>query len=140
MEELNTKYNVPKKVARLWVENNDFLLLLDRLDEVKRECREDCVRVINDFRQEHWVPLVICSRIADYEALSTKLRLQSAVLLQPLTSQQIDQYLDRVGIELTAVRETLQHDTAFQELAQTPLMLSIMTLAYQGVSVKDLQI
>jgi len=140
VDELTTKYNIPKKIARPWVENGDLLLLLDGLDEVKLERREACVKAINDFRQEHGLtPLVVCSRIADYEALTTRLKLRGAVLLQPLTSQQVDQYLAGTGAELAVVRETLEHDATFQELAQTPLMLSVMTLAYRGVSAKDLQ-
>jgi hypothetical protein len=138
IEELNTKYNVPKKVARPWVECDELLLLLDGLDEVALKSREDCVEAINEFRLEHLVPLVVCSRIADYQALTVRLRLQGAVLLQPLMSEQVDKYLEGAGIELLAVRRTLQYDTMLQELAQSPLMLSIMALAYQGMSVKDL--
>jgi hypothetical protein len=139
VEELSTKYNIPKRVAHPWVENDDLLLLLDGLDEVKREYREDCVRAINGFRKEHLVPLVVCSRIADYQALTTRLGLQGAVLLQPLTPQQVDEYLRGAGMALSAVRETLQHDPTLQELAETPLMLSVITLAYRGRSVEDLQ-
>ena len=139
VEELNTKYNIPKRIARPWVENDDLLLLLDGLDEVKGEHREACVRAINAFRQEHGLaPIAVCSRVADYEALTTRLRLQGAVLLQPLTPQQINQYLGGAGTELLAVRKTLQHDPTLQELAQTPLMLSVMTLAYRGIAVEDL--
>jgi hypothetical protein len=140
VDELNVKYNIPKKIARPWVEHDELLLLLDGLDEVQSELREACVKAINDFRQEHGLtPLVVCSRIADYEALTTRLKLQGAVLLQSLTPEQIDQYLEGAGTELLAVRRTLQHDTTLQELAQSPLMLSIMTLAYRGTSVQDLQ-
>ena len=138
--EINTKYNIPEKIARPWVECDELLLFLDGLDEVALKCREDCVRAINEFRQDHLVPLVVCSRVADYEALTARLRLQGAVLLQPLTPQQIDEYLSGAGIALSAVRETRKHDPALQELAETPLVLSIMTLAYQGVSVEDLQV
>ena len=139
VDELNAKYNVPKKIARPWVENDNLLLLLDGLDEVKVEHREACVKAINDFRQEHGLtPLVVCSRVADYETLRTRLKLQGAVLLQPLTPQQVDEFLEGVGIELLAVRRTLQHDTMLQQLAQSPLMLSVMALAYQGMSAKDL--
>ena len=139
VDELNVKYNIPKKIARPWVENDDLLLLLDGLDEVKREHRDGCVEAINGFRQEHGMTLVtVCSRVADYEALATRLKLQGAVLLQPLTPEQVDQYLSGAGVELLVVRKTLQHDPTLQELAQTPLMLSIMTLAYQGMSVVDL--
>ena len=139
VEELNIKYYIPKRIARPWVDNDDLLLLLDGLDELKLEYREACVKKINTFRQEHGLTsLVVCSRIADYEALTTRLKLQGAVLLQPLTPQQVDEYLEGAGIELLAVHRTLKHDPTLQESAQSPLMLSVMTLAYQGMSVEDL--
>lgn len=139
VDELYAKYSIPREIARPWVENDDLLLLLDGLDEVAQEYREACIETINDFRQEHGVtPIVVCSRVADYEALTTRLKLQGAVLLQPLTPQQVDQYLERTGAELLAARTTLQHDSTLQELAQSPLMLNVMTLAYRGMPVKDL--
>ncbi len=139
VEELNTKYNIPKKIARPWVDNDELLLLLDGLDEVKLERRDACVRAINDFRQGHGlVPLAVCSRVADYEALVARLKLHGAVLLRPLTPKQVDKYLEGAGVELLAVCKTLRHDPSLQELAQSPLMLSIMTLAYRGMSVQDL--
>jgi tetratricopeptide (TPR) repeat protein len=138
VEDLNTKYYIPKKVARPWVENDNLLLLLDGLDEVEREYRDTCVDAINKFCQEHLMPLAVCSRTADYQALTTQLKFHGAVLLQPLTSEQIDQYLAGVGTELLAVRTTLRYDPTLQELAQTPLMLSVMTMAYRGMSVEEL--
>ena len=118
-----------------------MLLLLDGLDEVKQEYREACVKALNDFRQEHGLtPIVVCSRVADYDVLTTqiKLDLYHAVLLQSLTAEQINKYLEGTGIELLAVRETLSHDATFQELARSPLMLNVMILAYQGISIEDL--
>ena len=138
--ELNSKYNIPRKIARPWIGEDDLLLLLDGLDEVKADQRDACVEAINAFRREHGLTqLVVCSRIKDYDALATRLRLQGAVLLQPLTSLQIDQYLKSAGVGMAAVRQTLPYDVALQELAQSPLALSIMTLAYRGMSVYDLQ-
>lgn len=139
IDELNAKYLIPKKIARSWVENDELLPLLDGLDEVALEGREACVKALNQFRQEHLMPLVVCSRIADYEDLTARLNLQGALLLQSLTQRQIDEYLIRAGIELLAVRKTLQHDPTLAELAQSPLMLSIMVLAYRGKSVEELQ-
>ena len=139
VDEFYDKYKVQPGIARPWVENDDLLLLLDGLDEVKQEYQEACVRAINDFGQGHGgVPIVVCSRAADYRMLTTRLKLQGAVVPQPLTPQQVDRYLDGIGIELVAVRRTLQHDPVLQELAQSPLMLSVMTLAYRGMSVAEL--
>ena len=56
--------------------NNDML----------SEHRDACVEAINNFRREYGLlPIAVCSRIADYKALGTKLRLGSAVEVQPLT-------------------------------------------------------
>jgi len=140
VDELKTKYYTPKKIASDWIENDDLLLLLDGLDEVLPERREACARAINNFRHEHGLtPLVVCCRDEEYEALTDRLDLKGAVSLQPLTEEQVDDYLDRIGQELTSLRAALKDDPTLYELAQTPLMLSIMTLAYRGMSVDELQ-
>lgn len=135
VDELHTRYDVPQKVAHTWVDTDQVLPLLDGLDEVKSEWRTVCVEMINLFRKEHgFVGLVVCSRLDDYRLLSVRLRLQGAVVLQPLTPWQIDAYLSQAGDKLTTVRRLLQADEGLRELATTPLMLSIMTLAYRGMS------
>jgi len=139
VEELNTKYNIPKKIANTWVENDQLLLLLDGLDEVAAQRRDACVKAINEFRREHSVQIVICSRTAEYESLTTLLKVQGAVCIQGLTDKQISDYLDNFGVELTAVRKMLQDDEPLRELSRSPLMLNIMTLAYWGASIEELQ-
>ncbi|MHC1574848.1 MAG: NACHT domain-containing protein [Candidatus Methanogasteraceae archaeon] len=146
VDELITKYYTPKETASDWVKNDEMLLLLDGLDEAElyevssNRRREACVKAINDFRREHGLtPLVVCCRIEEYEALTTRLDLEGAVSLQPLTKEQIDDYLDRIGQELASLRAALENDPILYELAQSPLMLSIMTLAYHGMSVDELE-
>lgn len=139
VEELNVKYNIPKKIAQPWVENDELLLLLDGLDEVAPDRREACVGAINDFRQKHLVPLVVCSRIEEYELLTSQLKLQGAVVLQPLTPQQVDEYLEGAGDEMLVIRQTLQDDDELQELLTSPLILSIFILASKGISAQKLR-
>ena len=50
MDELNLRYDVPRKIGQEWVNNDQILLLLDGLDEVKPEHRAACVEAINAFR------------------------------------------------------------------------------------------
>lgn len=134
VDELRAKYNIPKRIATAWVEQDELLLLLDGLDEVAAPHRDDCVQAINQFRREHLTPIAVCCRIADYMALPTKLQLNGAVVLRNLTPEQIEQYLQAAGPALGGLHEALSRDNVLQELAQTPLMLSIMTLAYQDQS------
>jgi serine/threonine protein kinase len=138
VEELNGKYQVPRKVGKKWVEGEELLLLLDGLDEVAENVRDACVQAINAYRSEHgFVDVVVCSRIKDYESLSGQLKLNGAIVIQPLDDEQIVQYLDGLGADVAIVSNLIARDKQLHELAQSPLMLSIMILAYQGVAADD---
>lgn len=140
VDALNEQYDVPRKTAQAWVDADQILPLLDGLDEVAPEHRAACVEVINAFRHDHGLlPMVVCSRIAEYEVLDTRLQLQGAVIMQPLTRAQVDSYLIQVGKPLAAVREALRDDPMLWELLDTPLMLTIVTLACTGEPVEILR-
>jgi DNA polymerase III delta prime subunit len=131
MAELQTLYLIPKKTAQTWVEQDDILPLLDGLDEVAEAQRGACIQAINEYRAKQGTPLVVCSRTADYEAMGRKLVLSDALILRPLTLDQINDYLLAGGPTLDGVRLGLQEDEVLQEMAQSPLMLSIMAVAYR---------
>jgi len=134
IEELNSRYDVPQKLGRAWVSEDQLIPLLDGLDEVDAADRPACVEAINAFRQERgFVRLAVCCRQAEYQLLPLKLKLRGALLVQPLTSEQVDEYLARAGESLAGLREAVQQDTGLRDLAQTPLMLGIMLGAYRGV-------
>jgi len=137
IEELNTKYQVAPRLAQSWVDTDQILLLLDGLDEVPQEHRAACIEAINLFQRAHLVPLGVCRRSADYLAQRMRLGLRSAVVIQPLTREQIDTYLSSAGEQLAGLRVALSKDQALQELATTPLMLSILMLTYQRVPVES---
>lgn len=137
--ELNTKYQVPKKIGKAWVNEQQILPMLDGLDEVSVQLRNACVEAINRFHSEYGqIEIVVCSRIKDYEALAQRLQFQGAIFIQPLEEAQVFEYFDRLGAELEGVREMLTTDSKLLELAKTPLMANIMAIAYRGMSVTDL--
>jgi len=138
-DELNDFYRVPKQFASAWVKGNKMQLLLDGLDEVKENNRAKCVEAINQFRKAYGLTaIVIGSRSRDYAEIKTRLSFEGAIALQPLSSEQIDAYLDRFGNSLSSIRLLLGKDDILKELAETPLMLSIMTLAYRDMRVDEL--
>jgi hypothetical protein len=138
IEELREKYQVPKAISKPWIEQEQLILLLDGLDEVKADCRNDCVRSLNQFIVTHSVTeIVVCSRVRDYEALSEKLQLRSAICLQPLTAGQVDHFL-AANESLAGLRSLLQQDAELKEFAQTPLILNVMSSAYEDWSIEDL--
>ncbi|MEM6252849.1 MAG: NACHT domain-containing protein [Cyanobacteria bacterium P01_D01_bin.156] len=100
-QELYEIYQVSKSLGKIWIEEEQLILLLDGLDEVEAKYRNACVQALNQFIQAHGrTEMVVCSRVHDYEALSERLRLRSAIYVQPLIPKQIDQYLDKAGEQL----------------------------------------
>ncbi|GHO57787.1 hypothetical protein KSB_62620 [Ktedonobacter robiniae] len=112
--------------------------LLDGLDEVDPQDRPACVAAINKYRQEHGLlPIVVCCRTGDYNEMAVKLVLGDAVLLEALSSEQIDTYLERQGEAAASLRAALQRDQGLAEMVATPLMLSVIIQAYTGLSLDD---
>jgi MFS family permease len=137
VERLFLEYQVPRKVSQRWLENELLLLLLDGLDEVKEEVRSQCVDAINAFRQQFRnIDMVVCSRIADYELLTSRLSLQSAITLQPLTENDIDKSLEPA--EFTALREVVTTTPAIRAMAETPFLMNTMLTTYRGASRGDI--
>lgn len=138
VDELANNYEVPRKLSQQWIETSQFIPLLDGLDEVAAEHRPACAEAINNFRQQHpGVSMLVTARSRDYQALATRLNMDKAIVLQPLTPEQIDTYLAKRGDKLAGLRASLAADSTLRELAQTPLMLSIMTLAYYRMPEKE---
>ncbi|MCC6606205.1 MAG: NACHT domain-containing protein [Anaerolineae bacterium] len=135
VEELSNKYQIPRDLSTAWLKQNKLLLLLDGLDEVSDQARTACIHAINAFRGKHGLTsLVISSRTHEYQSCGVQLKLGGAILLQALTESQIDDYLATFGENLSSLREAVHIDPALQELARSPLMLQIMTLAYEEES------
>jgi hypothetical protein len=137
VEELQTKYQVPRKIGQSWIDADHVLPLLDGLDEVAKEARADCVQAINTYYQSRLEergdsPVVVCCRSEEYAQLSTRVILQHAVSILPLTDAQITTYLDQAGEQAKALRQALKQDTELLSLVRQPLLLNIFTLAYQG--------
>lgn len=131
-DEINAKYQIARRVIGDLVAQRQLTLLLDGLDEVRADKRDACVEAINQFRIDFpEVKIAVCCRIADYERLKVKLNLQAAIVLRPLSYAQVDRYLRELGPEMDGLRRAIAEDKEFRELAQTPLMLSVMLVAYE---------
>jgi hypothetical protein len=74
--------------------------------------------------------MVVSSRIADYESLATRLCMRAAIIVQPLSRSEVQEYLGSAGEPLKRLRVALAKDAALGELLNTPLMLSVAMLAY----------
>lgn len=135
IEELEKGYEVQKAIGTTWIRENQIALLLDGLDEVPSQHRVKCINAINAYRREHLsVPVVVCSRVTEYQASMTRLALHTAVVVQSLTFPQINAYLTQLGGQGVTLKKALHDDPALQDLAKTPLILNILLRGFQGTS------
>lgn len=135
VKQLNRDYGVPEKIGKRWVESGALLLLLDGLDEVAENRRAKCVEAINAYRTKYQSvlrPMVVCCRTREYETIPD-LRLHGAVVIQPLTPQQVDGFLKEGGVALEGLRTVLEKDyTLYHELFENPLMLNIAIITFEN--------
>jgi hypothetical protein len=137
VEQIAVAYDIPRKVSQQWVEDEQILPLLDGLDEMEENARPVCIAAINAYHRAHLTSLVICSRTTEYESAADRgrLALQSAVVIRPLTSEQVEETLNRAGEAAASLQGALHRQPTLQDLATTPLMLSVLMLTYQGTTV-----
>ncbi|MFC1936825.1 NACHT domain-containing protein, partial [Chloroflexota bacterium] len=141
ISELNLRYYIPEIITKEWLEGNDLLLVLDGLDEVKTKYREQCVIAINKFMINNGVTLLVFAcRSDDYMNLANQIPVRGAIELMLLKPQQVDEFLEQAGDTLSGVKSAMKQDYTLREIAKTPLMLSVMAMAYQNKSIKELDI
>jgi NACHT domain len=140
VEQVALLYHVPKGLSLQWLQGEQLLPLLDGLDEMETSQRAVCITAINTYHHEHLQSLVVCSRTSEYEAAATQeqLALHSAVVVQPLSAEQVDTHLEHLGQPLVALRTIVRKNPILQELATTPLMVQVLVLTYHGVSIQAL--
>jgi hypothetical protein len=100
---------------------------------VSAKYRGHSIEAINQFRTERgFTGLAICCREEAYKETEARLRVDGAILLQKLTSEQINDFLAQAGPNLASLRKALQQDNMLRQMAQSPLMLNMMLLAYSN--------
>ncbi|MGQ0601567.1 MAG: NACHT domain-containing protein [Anaerolineales bacterium] len=130
-DELSSQYQIPKQVGARWIKNHLILPLLDGLDEVRDEAQPECVAAINTFHEQHGLSgLVVTCRSDEYAGQRARLKLNSAIVIQPLGPEQVEEWLRRGGSRLKGLRAALAEDPELREMSAAPLMLNVMSLAF----------
>ncbi len=134
IDELGTKYQIPKRIGHSWLQQSRLRLFLDGLDEVSADRRSACVQAINAFTQEaSLMSVVVCCRYNEYTELPARLSLNGALRLRTLSRDQVAAHLKKAGSRLEPLQLLLQRDSSLQVLAQTPFWLSMMIRTYQDL-------
>jgi len=137
--ELSSRYQIPAPVGRVWLRNGRLALLLDGLDEVAISHRYRLAPVLEELSRRYMITqLAVTCRIQDYERLPQPLGLYGAVRIRPLSRQRVLDYFAAVGPELAGARAAIEQDEDLWDLLDSPLMLNVMALAYQGRDAADI--
>ncbi|GCE20823.1 NACHT domain-containing protein [Dictyobacter kobayashii] len=142
VDELKVRYHIPPAIAQRLLDEQQIIPVLDGLDEVAANVRVACVQAINAYIQQYLdqknIPIVVACRRAEYMNLSTRVTLQKAVSILPLSKEQVESYLQKGGERVDALRQALRTDPNLAEMARTPLLLSVFVLAYIDAQSGDL--
>jgi serine/threonine protein kinase len=132
--ELHLKYQVPNRIAHDWVQSDHLTLMLDGLDEVDKAYRNTCIQAINAYREQHgFVDIVLCCRTNEYQELIDKAMLNGAIRINPLTDEQVRNYLNTLGDVGERTQRLIDLDPTFHELSRSPLTLRILVQTYRNV-------
>lgn len=134
VKQIATVYTVSRDRVKEWVDNDQLVLLLDGLDDVPPDARDSCVAALNEFLAAHGsTRIVLCCQTDSYERLAVQPQLKGgAILIRPLDQQQVADYLN--DERLATLRAALERNDELRQLAQIPLMLNIMAIAYEDQS------
>ncbi|MGW0804299.1 NACHT domain-containing protein [Nonomuraea sp. NPDC002799] len=131
VDELVESYGMPRRVSGEWLRTHKILVLFDGLDEVAAEYRSECVTQLNGYLSANPTSSAVCCREAEYALLREQVKAYGIVMIQPLTAEQTQHFLVDAGSGLDGLRAALAADPELWQLASSPLLLSIMALAYR---------
>jgi DNA polymerase III delta prime subunit len=124
--ELRLKYGVSKKLSNHWLEANLLLPLLDGLDELHPDRQELAVHKLNDWLGNVPAPLVVCCCRERQDLYPTNPALNGILELQPLSPQQLEKYLNSLG--LSDLWMKIHKSPEHLDLICTPLWLNLLIL------------
>jgi hypothetical protein len=136
VEQIKQKYGLRRDICKLWLKSGAIIPLLEKLQLpiLRREQQQD-FRKPNIFQETSqpsvWQsPFVVCITNYEYDYYQPFLNLNGCVKIQPLSEQQIQNYLQQN--ECQPLWNTIQNDGSFMRenpnelgLARIPLFLNV---------------
>jgi hypothetical protein len=129
-----------QKIYEQWLDRGVLLPLFDGLDELGLDRQQKCTIKLNEFAN-HYPQMVVCCRVKEFETVGLELnRLNGAIVLQPLSDGQIQDYLqsvDRSGLwvqiqDTPEMKQMLQPVSDWEPgLLQIPLFIFLAAKAYK---------
>lgn len=138
LDYLIEKYGLDQEISKRLLSENKIILLFDGLDELGPLGQLKCINSINYWiSHSNYSDLVICCRAEEYEQGQEKLtQLNHAVYLEPLTNDQIKQYL--YEIDATKIWQDIKKNYELLTIASKPLFLTMLVVSTQKNGITDI--
>ena len=139
-QELCEIYDLKRKIVADLVESEQLLYLLDGLDEVSAEKRDECLQAIKTFveTERPGLPYVLCSRKEEFEELIIRPDVDGEIVIQALRPEQIQEYLR--GTEFIGLRTLISENTIVREhFVPVPFMLNTLAVVTRGKNADQLR-
>lgn len=139
VSQLKKLYTISEATTQQWLAGDQILLMLDGLDELGLTKQKHCIEKINQFLETtRTSEIIVCCRREEYEASEIELdSLNGAVYLESLKDDQIRQYFEKLN--RLSLWDNICVTPTLLELAQKPLFLFMLVVAYQGNSIRNEQ-
>ncbi|GAA3870008.1 hypothetical protein GCM10022243_39290 [Saccharothrix violaceirubra] len=124
VRELRARYRIGPRVARHWLRERRFALLLDGLDEVPVRYRAECLAWVTALDVPH---VVLCCSTEDYERLPR----YDVVRVEPLRRTDVLALITACEPRLDGLAEALTKHPEVWDEVRTPLAFGLLALAYR---------
>lgn len=126
---------VSRPLAKQMLEDAQFILLLDGLDEIAKEDRNSCLEALGQYGAvaEHYY--VICSRIEEYKQSDYDAPVHLQIEVCPLTDKQIRKELNQIGRrqpEVVPMLHALKKDPILSSAVETPFYFNTAQFLFAG--------
>lgn len=160
---VSSRYGVPYKLAKMWVDDEKLTLCLDGLEEITvsgvesgsdknaearkllDDRRRECLQALNQYVDGTEIQFALCCRDDQYAALGANLDAMlgslAKITIAELSDDQVRTYLESSKDELKSLGEAMDRDSTLREMARTPFLLTAMAIAYcedQAASTSDI--
>lgn len=135
--EVERFYGIPAPVFQDWLIAGNVIPLFDRLDEIPTGNLIGHIDAVNVLKRTNALPgIAVCIRTDKYYEASTRIELDGAVTLQPISSDRIDQLLQRRDFD--HVRYLTTVDSRLNTLLQNRLALTLAFRVQHDLTERDI--
>jgi hypothetical protein len=133
---LAAELNINKAGVQAVLYQSKLILLLDGLDEIKwDEAINSCLAAIADYGAASGRRFVITCRIEEYKRAAEDARVNMQIEIGPLTGEQLEAELTRMGREqpeAIPLLQAIQKDPLLRQAVETPFYFNTLQLLFAG--------